>query len=293
MIRPLPAARQSSRAPVPALRGFVIRSASSRSGESCAVEFPEGIIVKPSRAVATLALAALGICTFGATARARAATPSPDAKFFSQMQWRSIGPMRGGRMRALDGVASQPNVFYAGADNGGVWKSTDYGESWFPIFDAEPTGSIGAIAVAPSDPNIIYVGSGEGIIRPDGTIGDGMYKSTDAGKTWTHLGLRDTQKISQVIVDPHNPDRLFVAAIGHPYGPNEERGIFRSTDGGKTFQKVLYKDAYTSGEDVDFDPSNPQVVYATLWQQQQAPWENGSFEGTSGGLFKSTDGGST
>ncbi len=146
--------------------------------------------------------------------------------------------------------------------------------------------------MAPSDPNIIYVGSGEGIIRPDGTIGDGMYKSTDAGKTWTHLGLRDTQKISQVIVDPHNPDRLFVAAIGHPYGPNPERGIFRSTDGGKTFQKVLYKDEYTSGEDVDFDPSNPQIVYATLWQQQ-APWENGSFEGTSGGLFKSTDGGST
>ncbi|HET6912659.1 MAG TPA: hypothetical protein VFH71_04845 [Rhodanobacteraceae bacterium] len=249
--------------------------------------------MKNSRVIATLALAALGICAFGALAQTPTPASAPDAKFFSQMQWRAIGPMRGGRMRALDGVASQPNVFYAGADNGGVWKSTDYGESWFPIFDSQPTGSIGAIAVAPSDPNIIYVGSGEGIIRPDGTIGDGMYKSTDAGKTWTHLGLRDTQKISQVIVDPHDPDRLFVAAIGHPYGPNEERGIFRSTDGGKTFQKVLYKDAYTSGEDVDFDPSNPQIVYATLWQQQQAPWENGSFEGTSGGLFKSTDGGST
>jgi photosystem II stability/assembly factor-like uncharacterized protein len=220
-------------------------------------------------------------------------SPATDVELFSQMQWRAIGPLRGGRMRALSGVASQPNVFYAGADDGGVWKSTDYGESWRPIFDDQPTGSIGAIAVAASNPDVIYVGSGEGIIRPDGTIGDGMYKSTDAGKTWTHLGLRDTQKISQVIVDPRDPDHLFVAAMGHPYGPNEERGIFRSTDGGRTFEKVLYKDAYTSGEDVDFDPTDPDIVYASLWQQQQAPWENGSFGGNGGGLFKSTDGGTT
>src|ERR1700741_4368758 len=173
------------------------------------------------------------------------------------LHWRQIGPTRAGRARALAGVPSQPNVFYAGFDNGGVWRSTDYGSTWVPLFDSQPTGSIGAIAVAPSDPNIIYVGSGAGIIRPDLAVGDGMYKSTDAGKTWTHLGLRDSQMIADIEVDPRNPSRLFVAALGHPYGPNAERGIFRSTDGGATFSKVLYKDEYTSGNDVVMDPSNP------------------------------------
>jgi photosystem II stability/assembly factor-like uncharacterized protein len=148
------------------------------------------------------------------------------------MHWRSIGPVRAGRARALAGVASQPNVFYVGFDNGGVWRSTDYGSTWEPLFDNEPTGSIGAIAVAPSDPNIIYVGSGAGIIRPDLAVGNGMYKSTDAGRTWTHLGLDDSQMIAGIDVDPKNPDRLFVAVLGHPYGPNAERGLFRSTDGG-------------------------------------------------------------
>ena len=180
------------------------------------------------------------------------------------MHWRSIGPTRAGRARALAGVPSQPNVFYAGYDNGGVWRSTDYGSTWVPLFDAQSTGSIGAIAVAPSDPRIIYVGSGAGIIRPDLAVGNGMYKSTDAGKTWTHLGLRDSQMIAMINVDPKDPNRLFVAALGHPYGPNEERGIFRSTDGGKTFQKVLYKDAYTSANDVRIDPSDPNIVYAAL-----------------------------
>src|SRR4051794_26538776 len=154
------------------------------------------------------------------------------------MQWRQIGPTRAGRARALAGVPSQPNVFYIGFDNGGVWRSTDYGHSWKPIFDKMGTGSIGAIAVAPSDPNIIYVGTGAGIIRPDLSIGDGVYKSTDAGKTWTHIGLAATQMIAQIDVDPRDPNRLFVAALGHPYGPNAERGIFRSTDGGRTFEKV-------------------------------------------------------
>ncbi len=220
-----------------------------------------------------------------------AAAQSPS--FYSEMHWREIGPTRAGRARALDGVASEPNVFYIGYDNGGVWRTTDYGSTWHPIFDEEPTGSIGAIAVAPSDPSIIYVGSGAGIIRPDLSTGDGMYKSTDAGRTWTHLGLRNTQMIAQIAVDPTNPERLFVAALGHPYGPNEERGIFRSTDGGKTFQKVLYKDAYTSGNDVRIDPKNPNTVYATLWQQQQGFYENGAFGGAGNGVFKSTDGGNT
>jgi photosystem II stability/assembly factor-like uncharacterized protein len=218
---------------------------------------------------------------------------SIDSRLYSEMHWRSIGPPRAGRARALAGVPSQPNVFYIGFDNGGVWRSTDFGSTWVPLFDKQSTGSIGAIAVAPSDPNIIYVGSGAGIIRPDLATGDGMYKSTDAGKTWTHLGLRDSQMIANIVVDPRNPYRLFVAVLGHPYGPNSERGIFRSTDGGTTFTKVLYKDEYTSGNDVVLDPSNPNTVYAALWQQQQGFFENGSFGGTDGGIFKSTDGGTT
>ena len=210
-----------------------------------------------------------------------------------EMHWRHIGPYRGGRGRAATGVPSQPNLFYITFDNGGVWRSTDYGANWVPLFDDQSTGSIGAIAVPASAPNTIYVGTGAGIIRPDLATGDGMYKSTDAGKTWTQLGLRDTQMIAYIDVDPTNPDRLFVAALGHPYGQNEERGIFRSTDGGKTFQKVLYKDEYTSGNDVRIDPSNPNTVYAALWQQQQSFIEGQGFGGTDGGVFKSTDGGTT
>jgi photosystem II stability/assembly factor-like uncharacterized protein len=209
------------------------------------------------------------------------------------MHWRQIGPTRGGRARALSGVPSQPNVFYIGFDNGGVWRSTDYGSTWQPIFDDQPTGSIGAIAVAPSDPNIIYVGTGAGIIRPDLAVGDGVYKSTDGGRTWTHLGLRDTQMIAMIDVDPRDPNRLFVAALGHPYGPNAERGVFRSTDGGQTFTNVLFKDEYTSGNDVRIDPSDPNTVYATLWQQQQSFIEGQGFGGAGNGIFKSTDGGTT
>ena len=216
---------------------------------------------------------------------------SIDPRLYSEMHWRSIGPPRAGRARALAGVPSQPNVFYIGFDNGGVWRSTDYGSTWVPLFDNQPTGSIGAIAVAPTDPNVIYVGSGAGIIRPDLATGDGMYKSTDAGKTWTHLGLRDSLMIADIEVDPTNANRIFVAALGHPYGPNAERGIFRSTDGGATFEKVLYKDEYTSGNDVRIDPQNPNIVYAAMWQQQQGFFENGAFGGTDGGLYKSTDGG--
>jgi hypothetical protein len=194
-----------------------------------------------------------------------AAAQTYEARAFNGLHWRSIGPHRGGRTRAVAGVPSQPNVFYMGVCNGGVWKTNDYGRTWTPIFDDQPTGSIGVIAVAPSDPNVVYVGCGEGLQRPDLSIGDGVYKSTDAGRTWTHLGLRDGQQIPQLIVDPRNPDRLFVAVLGHPYGPNEERGIFRSTDGGKTFQKVLYKDENTGGSDVAIDPSNPDTVVSALW----------------------------
>ncbi|HEX5954066.1 MAG TPA: hypothetical protein VFY94_12915, partial [Rhodanobacteraceae bacterium] len=216
-----------------------------------------------------------------------------DEGLFSQMQWRPIGPLRAGRGRAVAGVSSQPNVFYIGNDDGGVWKSADYGNSWHPIFDDEPTSSIGAIAVSVSDPNVIYVGTGESTIRPDQATGMGMYKSTDAGKTWNFIGLKETQDIAMIAVDPKNPDRVFVAAMGHVYGPNAERGIFRSLDGGKTWKKVLYTNEYVSGDDVEIDPANPDIVYATMWQQQQAPWENGAFAGTEGGIYKSTDGGNT
>jgi photosystem II stability/assembly factor-like uncharacterized protein len=213
---------------------------------------------------------------------------------YQELHWRMIGPFRGGRTRALCGVPSQPNVFYVAQVNGGVWKSDDYGRTWNPIFDNEPTQSIGAIAVAPSDPNIIYVGSGEGLHRPDLSVGNGIYKSTDAGKTWTHLGLEDGQQIPALAVDPRDPNKVFAAVLGHPYGPSEERGIYRSTDGGQTWQKVISKDENTGGSDVEIDPSNPDVVYASMWEAREGPWEDGNeFNGSNGGLFKSTDGGST
>jgi photosystem II stability/assembly factor-like uncharacterized protein len=212
---------------------------------------------------------------------------------FGEMKWRNIGPHRASRTRAAAGHSAHPYTFYMAAVNGGVWKTTDAGRTWKPIFDNQPTGSIGTVVVAPSDPNIVYVGSGEGLHRPDLSTGDGIYKSTDAGKSWTHLGLRDAQQIPSIAIDPRNPDRLFVAALGHPYGPNEERGIYRSTDGGKTFQNVLSKDENTGGNDVDIDPSNPDIVYATMWEERQGPWENSVWAGTNGGMFKSTDGGTT
>ncbi len=177
-----------------------------------------------------------------------------DQKLFGEMRWRCIGPFRGGRTVAIAGVPHQPNVFYMAAVNGGVWKTTDFGNTWNPIFDEQSSGSVGALAVAPSNPSIVYAGSGEGLQRPDLAVGDGFYKSTDAGKTWTHLGLRDAQQITAIAVDPKNPDRVFVAVEGHPYGPNAERGVFRSLDGGKSFEKVLYKDENTGAADLVMDP---------------------------------------
>ena len=213
---------------------------------------------------------------------------------YDDMRWRAIGPYRGGRTVGAAGVRQQPNVFYIGVNNGGVWKTTDYGLTWTPLFDGQPTQSIGAVAVAPSDPNIIYVGSGEGLQRPDLSVGDGIYKSIDAGKTWQHLGLREARQIGAVIVDPNDPNRVFVAALGHPYGPNDERGVFRSTDGGRSFQNVLYKDENTGAIDLAFDPANAQDVYAVLWAARQGPWEyNNAYIGATSGLFKSTDGGAT
>jgi photosystem II stability/assembly factor-like uncharacterized protein len=218
----------------------------------------------------------------------------PDANLHGELRWRHVGPFRGGRTVGAAGVVQQPNVFYIGVNNGGVWKTTDYGLTWAAIFDDQPTQSIGAIAVAPSDPNIVYVASGEGLQRPDLSVGDGIYKSTDAGRTWQHLGLRDARQIGAVIVDPKDPNRVFVAALGHPYGPNVERGVFRSSDGGQSWQKVLYKDDNTGAIDLAFDPANAQTVYAVLWAARQGPWEyNNAYSGPASGLFKSSDGGST
>jgi len=211
---------------------------------------------------------------------------------YQDMRWRMIGPFRGGRTVAVSGLSGAPNVFYMAAVNGGVWKTTDYGHVWTPIFDGQPTGSVGALAVAPSNPKIIYVGSGEGLQRPDLSIGDGIYKSTDGGDTWQHLGLRDGQQIAAILVDPQDPNRVFVAVLGHPYGANTERGVFRSSDGGQGWQKVLYKDENTGAIDLAFDPANPQTVYAALWAGRRPPWTTGNtFNGPGSGLFKSTDGG--
>ena len=207
-----------------------------------------------------LILSALAVCAVAARAGEQQYSPA----LYQEMRWRMIGPFRGGRTRAATGVPSQPNVFYVGQVNGGVWKSDDYGRTWTPIFDDQPTQSVGAIAVAPSDPNIIYVASGEGLQRPDLSVGDGIYKSMDAGKTWTHLGLRDGQQIPALAIDPRDPNRLFAAVLGHPYGPNDERGIYRSTDGGVTWQKVLCRDENTGASDIEMDPANPDVLYACL-----------------------------
>jgi photosystem II stability/assembly factor-like uncharacterized protein len=232
---------------------------------------------------------------FLATAASVAAQQS-QADITAALHWRSIGPTRAGRGRAAAGVpgsATRPTALYVGFDNGGLWRSTDYGANWVPLFDNQPTSSVGAIGIAASNPDVIYVGTGGGIIRPDLSTGDGVYKSVDAGRTWTRLGLQATQMIAQVDVDPTNPDRLFVAALGHPYGPNAERGIFRSTDGGRSFEKVLYTDEYTSANDVRIDPRDPNTVYAALWPQQEAYFEGGGFTSGAGGIFKSTDGGTT
>ncbi len=230
-----------------------------------------------------------------------------DPAMYQELRWRMIGPFRGGRTVAISGVPGQPNVFYMAPNNGGVWKTTDFGHTWNPIFDgqpnnaqpsndqpndAQPSGSIGALAVAPSNPNTIYVGSGEGLRRPDLSVGNGIYKSTDAGRTWKHLDLHDAQQIASIIVDPKDPDRVFVAAQGHPYGPNEQRGVFRSLNGGQTWQKVLYKDENVGAVDLVFDPRNSHVIFAGMWASRRPPWTtDGSYGGPGSGLYKSTDGG--
>ena len=235
-------------------------------------------------------LTALLLC-YAAIFIASAQPYSPS--LFNSMQWRMIGPHRGGRTVGATGVPSQPSVFYIGVNNGGVWKTNDYGRTWNPIFDQMPTGSVGDVAVSESNPNVVYIGCGEGIQRPDLSVGDGVYKSTDAGKTWKNMGLNDGQQIGNIVIDPKNESRVFVAVLGHPYGPNKERGVYRSLDGGKTWENVLYKDENTGAIQVSFDPNNSNILYADMWAGRQGPWENGQWNGTESGMFKSTDGGNT
>ena len=226
--------------------------------------------------------------------RPAAQSSAIDPSLYAGLKWRMAGPFRAGRVNAVTGVAGQANTFYFGSVGGGVWKTENSGRTWTPIFDGNPVASIGAIAVAPSNPDILYVGTGEADMRDSIQFGDGMYKSSDAGRTWTHIGLEATRQIGRVIVHPRDPNTVFVAALGHVYGPHPDRGVYRSKDGGATWQKVLFKGDSVGAIDVAFDPSNPQTVYAAMWAVRRPPWFiYAPANGPGSGLFKSTDGGST
>ncbi|HTV60051.1 MAG TPA: hypothetical protein VMJ93_14365 [Verrucomicrobiae bacterium] len=257
-------------------------------------------------ALACLMAAAFAVSLQGSTAKLSQSNPerqekaqkeasrAPAAADFSELRWRLIGPFRGGRTIAAAGVPGKPYEYYFGGVAGGVWKTENAGLTWTPIFDKEPIASIGAIAVAASEPEVIYAGSGEADMRSDISFGDGMYKSTDGGATWKNIGLEDSQQIGSVIVDPHDPNIVLVAALGHAYGPNEMRGVYRTTDGGATWTKVLGKDDNTGAIDLCFDPGNSRVVYASLWQARREPWAAyGPVSGPGSGLYKSLDGGVT
>ena len=220
-------------------------------------------------------------------------TAAPGPSLYQELRYRVIGPHRASRTVGAAGIPTQPSVFFMGVNNGGVWKTDDYGRTWTPIFDEAPTGSVGDIAVSPSHPNVLYVGSGEGLHRPDLGVGDGIFKSTDGGKSWQHVGLADVQQVGRLVVHPVDPDVVFVAGMGHPYGPNDERGVFRTTNGGRTWDKVLFVNHNTGASQVEIDPADPRTVYAALWEHREGPWENGSFAGPNTGFYKSQDGGST
>jgi photosystem II stability/assembly factor-like uncharacterized protein len=219
--------------------------------------------------------------------------PSATSAHFKALRWRLVGPFRGGRVDAVAGDPSNPMIFYFGAVNGGVWKTTNGGQTWRNLTDGKSDiSSVGAIAVAPSDPNVIYVGTGESQLREDLTYGTGVYRSTDGGDSWQALGLSDTQQIGDLVIDPRDPDRVYVAAMGHAFGPNAERGVFRTTDGGKSWKKVLFVDDSTGANDLSLDPSNPRILYASMWKFQRTPWSMLAGGGRSG-MWKSTDGGET
>ncbi|MEO5596017.1 MAG: hypothetical protein ABIQ97_02600, partial [Lysobacteraceae bacterium] len=235
----------------------------------------------------------LCLCSLGCVGTASAAVENT-ASHYGDLHWRLLGPFRGGRVLAVAGVLNQPQHLYFGAVNGGVWETLDAGRTWKPIFDSQPVGSIGAIAVADSDPKVIYVGSGEADMRSDIAQGDGMYRSGDGGKSWNKIGLEDSQQIGKILIDPADSNTVYVAALGHPYGPNAQRGVFRSHDGGAHWQRVLGEGDAVGAIDLAFEPGHPNVIYAAMWQARRTPW---SFyppaSGPGSGLYKSIDGGST
>jgi photosystem II stability/assembly factor-like uncharacterized protein len=239
------------------------------------------------RRVGAVLLAAL-VLSSSFTAAARQSNPS----LYSGLRWRLLGPFRGGRVNGVAGARTEPETFYFGSVGGGVWKTVNSGRTWAPVFDSQPVASIGAIAVAPSNPQVVYVGSGEADMRSQISYGNGVYRSTDAGKSWEHLGLDGTRQISRLIIDPRNPDVVFVAALGHAYGPNPERGVYRTRDGGKTWRKVLFKNEDVGAADLAFDPLDAKVIYASLWNTRRPPWSiYPPSYGPGAGVYKSTDGG--
>lgn len=245
-------------------------------------------MLERKKSVLTFAIASLLACSLaGALALSFAQQRNTDG--FDSLQYRYIGPV-GNRVTSVAGVPGQPNIYYAGAASGGIWKTTDGGVHWQPIFDDQPVQSIGALAVAPSDPNIVWAGTGEDCIRSHISIGNGIYKSTDGGKTWTHMGLAETGRIGRIVIDPRDPNTVCACALGHAYGPQQERGVFRTTDGGKTWERVLFVDENTGCSDIAIDPSNPRILFAGMWQLQIRTWGRES-GGPGSGLFKSTDGG--
>src|SRR6266566_5346283 len=246
------------------------------------------MIVRTSAAVSVAVV--VGLLLFVPVTKAQQYDPS----LYSGLRWRMIGPFRAGRVNAVGGVVGQPETFYFGSVGGGVWKTNNAGRTWKPVFDSQSAASIGAIGVAPSDANVVYVGTGEADMRDSIQFGDGMYKSADAGKTWKHIGLENTRQIGRVIVDPKNPNVVFVAALGHAYGPSPDRGVYRSRDGGATWQKVLFRNNDVGAIDLNFDPTNSQIVYATLWNVRRPPWFiYAPANGPGSGIFKSVDGGTT
>ena len=237
------------------------------------------------------ALVALVLATSGfPTARAQTVSEI-DPEIFEQLQYRHIGPV-GNRVSAVVGVPGDPNIYYFGAASGGVFKTTDGGAHWEPVFDDQPAASIGALAIDPTNPNVIWAGTGESHIRSNVSIGNGIYKSTDGGKHWTHLGLEATGRISRIVINPHNPDIVFAAALGHLYGPQQERGVFRTTDGGETWDRVLFVDENTGASDLEMDPNNPEILFAGMWQMVIWTWGRQS-GGPGSGIYMSRDGGTT
>ena len=243
------------------------------------------------RALAAICLSAF--CQFYNVVAQDGLNKSPLENSFSKLEWRSIGPANmGGRVADIEGVPGDPNIVYVATGSGGLWKTTNAGTTWKPVFEREGTISIGDIALAPGNPDVVWVGTGESNVRNSVSFGDGVYKSTDGGKTWKNTGLKETEHISAIAINPQNPDMVYVAALGHAFGPNDERGVFMTTDGGKTWTKTLYIDNQHGASDLEIDPGNPNILYAGMWSFERKPWTHRSGS-EKGGVYKSIDGGRT